>query len=354
MSSEVAERAARYVSIPSVSRDERALADEVERELRAARHLEVRRIGDNVVARTRGEAASRVVVAGHLDTVPGEPGVDVRDGRIVGLGACDMKGSIAMMVELATSARRYVSEVTWVFYAREEIERRSSGLLELQAVDPSLLSGDVAIVTEPTAGRVEAGCQGSATVELTLAGRRAHSARPSNGRNAIHRLAEPLAWLAGYEPRSVELDGVTFVEQRQAVAVAGGVANNVVPDAATLRVNLRVAPDRTTADAVGELREALRGVLGDEDRFVVLDEASPAPPSLGHPVLARLVKRTQREPRAKLGYTDVSFFSSLGMPAANFGAGDPDLAHQAGEFVEVAELERCVGVLGDLLEAADV
>lgn len=344
-------RAARYVAVPSISGDEAELAAEIERELRAAAHLDVRRIGDNVVARTTGAQGSRIVVAGHLDTVPGDPAAArVHDDVLVGLGACDMKGSIAVMVDLATATTARAHEVTWVFYAREEIARASSGLLEIAAHDPGLLMGDAAVVCEPTAGVVEAGCQGVVRVRLVLRGARAHTARPWRGRNAIHRLAAPIAAAAAYAPRSVTIDDVTYTEQLQAVAVTGGVGGNVVPDEATLTVSLRVAPDHGVDDAIAELHARFDASLEAGDAFEVDDTAQPAPPGLAHPVLARLVALTGESARAKLGYTDVATFAAMGIPAANFGAGDPELAHHADERVDRAALQQCSRVLGALLD----
>lgn len=343
-------RTQHYVSIPSVSGDERALADEVAATLRAAPHLEVTRVGDNVVARTTGSRPHRVLVAGHLDTVPGDAGhVEVRDGVVIGLGACDMKGSLAVMVELAIAPDAAASEVTWVFYANEEVSRVLSGLGELQLADPALLVADVAVLCEPTSCAVQAGCQGSVRVRLDLRGERAHTARPWRGRNAIHRLAGPLTAAAAYTPRSVVLDGVTFTEQLQSVAVSGGVSGNVVPDAASLTLNQRVAPDRSTADAIDELRATLAPFMEDGDGLEVLDAAEPASPNLAHPFVARLVELSEVPPAAKLGYTDVSMFAALGIASTNFGAGDPELAHHAGEFVTTEDLVRCRDVLEALL-----
>ena len=347
--SSLLERAARYVAIPSVSGDERALVDDLEGELDGVGGLEVTRLGDNVVARTTGASADRVLLAGHVDTVPGDQGVVCEDGRVTGLGACDMKGSVAVMAALATSGLTFRRGATFVFYAREEVARARSGLLELLEARPDLLAADVAVVCEPTSVHVEAGCQGVARVRLVLHGERAHTARPWRGRNAIHRLAGPLAALAAYVPRPVELDGVTFTEQLQAVEVTGGVAGNVVPDLATLTVGLRVAPDRTADAAVGELHATFSPFLDGDEEFEVLDAVDPAPPHLTHPAIARLVELSGSAARAKLGFTDVATFSALGIPAANFGAGDPELAHHRGEFVDADELERCYAALASLL-----
>lgn len=349
---DLVELAARLVAIPSVSGDEAAIADEVERVLRAVDGLTVVRLGDNVVARSTGNGARRVVVAGHLDTVPGDQGVVVEDGVVTGLGACDMKGSVAVMLALATSGLAFSSELTWIFYAREEIARSHSGLLEIAATQPALLDGDVALLCEPTGTVVEAGCQGVVRLRLVLRGERAHTARPWRGRNAVHRLAGPLAAVAAYTPRRVDLDGVVYTEQLQAVEVTGGVSGNVVPDLATLLVSQRVAPDRSAEDAVRELRVLFAPFLEDGDDLEVLDVVDPAPPRLGDPLLARLVELSGAPPRAKLGFTDVATFAGRGIPATNFGAGDPELAHHRGEFVRGDELQRCHDVLASLLTEA--
>ncbi len=338
------------VEVSSVSRHEAALCALVEARLRSSVHLEVERIGDNVVARTTGRRAARLLVAGHLDTVPGDSARARIDGDVVrGVGACDMKGSLAVMIELASDPTPRSVEVTWVFYAREEISRAESGLVEIAQLRPDLLLADVAVLGEPTGGRVEAGCQGSLRVELDLAGRRAHSARPYVGRNAVHRLAPLIARIASYEPRSVSIDDVTFTEQLQAVAVEGGVAANVVPDRVTLTVNHRVAPDRTRDDAVAELEAFLADQFEESDEFRVADWAPAATPSLGNDRLAALVRLTGRPPVAKVGWTDVATFQSLEIPATNFGAGDPLLAHRDDEFVTRDELDEFARVLREWL-----
>ncbi len=347
--SALVERTAHYVSIPSISGNEAAIAGEIEQTLRGVAALEVHRIGDNVIARTTGTSRQRVVVAGHLDTVPGEQGVEVRDDLVIGLGACDMKGSVAVMVELAIASLPLATEVTWIFYAREESGHAGNGLLEVQAAAPALLEGDVAILGEPTNAIVEAGCQGSVLVRLVLAGARAHTARPWRGRNAIQRLAGPIAAVAAYEPRPVELDGVTYTEQRQVVGVTGGIAGNVVPSEASILVNQRVAPDRTSDAAIGELRELFAPFMEAADTFELVDASNPAAPHLTHPVLAQLLALSGAPPKAKLGWTDVATFAEMGVPAVNFGAGDPELAHHAGEFVPAGDLERCYASLAAVL-----
>lgn len=344
---------AELVDTPSVSHHEAALADRVAVELEGRGWLEVVRVGDNVVARTDLGRPQRLVVAGHLDTVA--PAEDARarlEGDVLwGVGAADMKGGLAVMLDLARTTERPAVDVTWCFYAREEVERDKSGLAELWRLRPDLLVGDAAVLGEPTSALVEAGCQGTMRVVLHLGGVRAHTARPYAGRNAIHRLAPVLERVASWEGRTVTLDGCEYVEQLQAVAVAGGVSGNVVPDAASLTVNYRFAPDRDAAGARHFLGALLDGFLDEElgDRWEVVDEADGAPPSLDHPLLAALVAGSGGPPRAKVGWTDVASFFAHGVPAANFGPGDPLLAHRADERVGRADLERARSVLAALL-----
>ena len=338
------------VSISSVSRDESALAAHVEARLRASSTLDVERVGDNVVARSTGHHATRVLVAGHLDTVPGDASqATIVDGQLRGVGACDMKGSLAVMLALATDPTPRSLEVTWIFYAREEITRSESGLSEIAELRPDLLLGDVALLAEPTGGVVEAGCQGTLKVGVELTGRRAHVARPFTGRNAIHRMAGVIERVANYEPRVVDIEGVRFTEQLQAVGVEGGVAANVVPDVATLTINHRVAPDRSMEQAASWLRGYLSAWLEDGDTFSVLDWAPSALPSLSNERLGALVRLTGQPAEGKVGWTDVATFQELAIPATNFGAGDPLLAHRSDEFVTLDELTRFEGVLREWL-----
>ena len=338
------------VRIPSVSRHEAELAAHIESRLRAAPHLEVERVGDNVIARTTGLHATRVLVAGHLDTVPGDVTTARIDGeRLYGLGVVDMKASLAVMLELAVDSTARSLEVTWVFYAREEIARSESGLVEIAELRPDLLAADVAVLGEPTAGAVEAGCQGSMRATVRLKGERAHTARPHQGRNAIHRLGGLLELVASYEPRVVDLDGVTYVEQLQAVFVEGGVAGNVVPDEATVVLNHRVAPDRDREAATAWLVAYLDEIIEDGDEIEVQDWAVPAAPSLANARLRHLVDLTGKTVRAKVGWTDVATFTERGVPATNFGVGDPLLAHTSDEVVSADELDEYARVLGEWL-----
>ena len=340
----------RLVAIDSISRNEAALATLVFDELCSVDHLVVERVGDNVIARTEGFHTHRILVAGHLDTVPGDPSLAIIEGgRLTGLGACDMKGSLAVMLELAKDTSKRTFDITWVFYAREEIARSESGLLEIAQLRPDLLQADAAIVAEPTGGAVEAGCQGTLRLGLTVQGLRAHTARPFTGRNAIHRLGAAINQVAQYEPRVAVVDGIAFTEQLQVVSVGGGIAPNVVPDSATLVLNHRVAPDRSLDQAVTAVREYLGDLLEDEDVLEVLDWAPAAPPSLTHPVIQSLVAASGQPARAKVGWTDVATLHEMGIPATNFGAGDPLLAHRSDEFVTEAELEAFATTLRGLL-----
>lgn len=345
--------AAELVAVPSVSLGEGPLADLVEQRCRAVPGLEVERVGANVVARTTLGRDRRVVLAGHLDTVPpaGNSVARVEGDTLFGLGAADMKGGLAVILELAESLSEPELDVTYVFYAGEEVSRARNGLLQMAAEAPRLLEGDVAVLGEPTACRVEAGCQGVVRAEVELVGRRAHTARPWTGLNAIHRLAAVLERVASYRGREPVIDGCAYREALQAVGVSGGVAGNVVPDAARLTLNHRFAPDRDVAAATAALVAFLSPELDDGlgDRLGILEAQPAAPPALSDPLLSALVAAAGQPPAAKLGWTDVAFFAERGIPAANFGPGDPELAHTAGERVERAALQRAYEVLRGLL-----
>ncbi|HUC14983.1 MAG TPA: succinyl-diaminopimelate desuccinylase [Acidimicrobiales bacterium] len=342
---------AALVAVPSLSTEEGLIADHVEALLRRHAWLDVVRVGDNVVARTDLGLPDRVVLAGHLDTVPpnGNAVPKIDGTTLWGLGSTDMKGGLAVMIDLAASVRGPNCDLTFVFYVAEEIAREHNGLLALASAKPGLLDASAAIVCEPTNCRVEAGCQGVLKADVAMAGRRAHVARPWTGRNAIHRLAPLLAGVVGWPGREVQIDGCTYIESLQAVGVSGGVASNVLPDSAVLQLNYRFAPDRDVAAASEALREIVAPWLEDGDIFTVANSAPSAPPSLSHPFLARLVSTASGPVSGKLGWTDVAFFAERGIPAANFGPGDPELAHTAGEMVTRASLDEARAVLGRLL-----
>jgi succinyl-diaminopimelate desuccinylase len=334
------------VAIDSVSRGEAAIAHHVSVVLGRNPDLDVERIGDNVVARTTGHHATRLLVAGHLDTVPGDAGAATIVGdELRGVGACDMKGSLAVMLELASTPTPRSVEVTWVFYAREEISRSESGLSEIAVLRPELLDADAAILAEPTDGHVEAGCQGTLRVSVVMTGARAHTARPYTGRNAIHRLGDVISKVASYKPRTAVIDGIEFVEQLQVVDIAGGVAPNVVPDRALCTLNHRVAPDRTKDEAFAWLVDFLSEVTDDGDIVRFVDWAPSAQPSMTNERLVALAALTGQPAKGKVGWTDVATFAELRIPATNFGAGDPLLAHRSDEFVTLAQLDQFAEVL---------
>lgn len=330
--------------VPSVSGDEKALADAVEQSLRAYPHLEVLRDGDAIVARTHLGRPTRVVVAGHIDTVPIVDNVPTRvegegaDRVVWGRGTVDMKAGVAVQLALAAELDAPTHDVTWVFYDHEEVDADLNGLGRLVRTHPGWLACDFAVLCEPTAGGLEGGCNGTLRAEVRLTGVAAHSARAWTGRNAIHAAGEVLRRLEGYEPASVEVDGLVYREGLNAVLISGGTATNVIPDACVVTVNYRFAPSRSVEEASQHVRDLFEGY-----DVVVTDAAPGARPGLDHPAAAAfadvVLAVTGGAPAAKLGWTDVARFSALGVPAVNFGPGDPLLAHKADERCPVDQIE---------------
>ncbi len=345
------ELAASLVAVPSESGAEADLVSLLENQLGQVPWLELTRVGDNLVARTQRGHAMRLVLAGHTDTVPanGNSTAVIDGDRLSGLGACDMKGGLAVMLELARTVDDPAIDVTYIFYAREEIGAAQSGLLELHLARPDLLQGDAAILGEPTSATIEAGCQGTMRVRVTLAGERAHTARPWMGRNAIHRLGSLLGAVADCPEREPVLQGCRYHEVLQAVHVVGGIAGNVVPDQVEVTLNHRFAPDRSPAQAEAHVRSVVGPWMDEGDTFEVTDVAAGAMPALNDGLIATLIERGNLDVEAKLGWTDVARFASFGIPAANFGPGDPTIAHTAGEFVTRSDLDSVFAALNDLL-----
>jgi succinyl-diaminopimelate desuccinylase len=334
---------AALVDIESVSGDEAAIADAVAAVLQASAHLTVERSGNTIVARTALGRQRRVVLAGHLDTVPvaGNLPARVDGGRMYGCGTCDMKSGVALALHLAATVPAPRFDITYLFYDCEEIESERNGLFLLAGTAPERLTdADFAVLLEPTDGLIEAGCQGTVRVLVRTSGRRAHAARSWLGSNAIHAAGALLRRLDDYRARSVTIDGCAYREGLNAVRISGGHAGNVIPDACTVEVNFRFAPDRSVAEAVAHVREVFDGFDVE-----VVDSAPGALPGLTDPTAKELIDAIGQAPRAKLGWTDVARFSALGVPALNYGPGDPNVAHAADEHVEIDKIRVAAEVL---------
>ncbi|WP_029262057.1 MULTISPECIES: succinyl-diaminopimelate desuccinylase [unclassified Microbacterium] len=325
--------------IPSVSGDEKTLADAIEAAITPLTHLEVFRHGNTIVARTDLGRAQRVAIAGHIDTVPINANLPTRDIEIDGVpylwgrGTVDMKAGTAVQLKLAAELTDPAIDITWMWYDNEEIEASKNGLGLLAAVRPDLFRADFAILGEPSNGEVEGGCNGTLRAIVRTTGVRAHSARAWIGENAIHRAAPILTRLAEYRAREVPVEGLLYRESLSAVRIAGGVAGNVIPDACEVEVNYRFAPSKSAADAEAHLRGVLAGF-----EIEITDAAEGARPGLDAEIAQQFVAAVGAEPRPKYGWTDVARFSALGIPAVNYGPGDPHLAHHDEERVPLAQI----------------
>ena len=328
---------AALTDIASVSGAEGALADALEHALRPLPHLTVTRHGNTLVARTALGRSERVVLAGHIDTVPHADNFpsqwNVERTRLSGVGTSDMKAGVAVQLRLAASMDAPNRDVTYVFYECEEVNVERNGLFLLARDAPELLDGSFAVLLEPSGGVVEGGCQGTLRASITVDGKRAHTARSWMGKNAIHEAGAVLEILRGWTPRKPVVDGLEYHEGLNAVAIAGGVAGNVVPDQCVVTVNYRFAPDRSEQEAEGYLRD-----LFSRWPVALLDVAPGARPGLTAPPAAAFVAAVGGIPRAKLGWTDVARFAELGIPAVNYGPGISELAHTPGEYVETAQI----------------
>jgi succinyl-diaminopimelate desuccinylase len=354
LSTDAAELTRALVDIPSVSESERDIADRVAGAVRAVPGLTVDRLGNVVVARWAAAAQVTIVLAGHLDTVPiaGNVPAVVDGDAIRGCGTSDMKSGVAVALRtlylVGTGALRPRANLTWIFYDCEEIAADRNGLHRLAAERPELMRADLAVLLEPTGGLLEGGCQGTLRARARITGRRAHSARSWLGENAIHSAAPLLQRLADYRPRTVTVDGLEFREGLNAVGIEGGVAGNVIPDECAVTVNFRFAPDRSEDDALAHVREVLSGYPTE-----LLDGAPGARPGMDGPLAQALARAVGGEPRAKLGWTDVARFSALGVPAVNFGPGDPNLAHAREEWVSARAVRDAESVLCRFLADLD-
>lgn len=330
--------------IQSVSGDETSLADAIFDAVSALDHLQVYRDGDTIVARTNLGRAQRVAIAGHIDTVPINDNWPTRDIEIDGepylwgRGTVDMKGGTAVQLKLAAELVAPRVDITWLWYDHEEVDADLNGLTRLARTRPDLFAADFAILGEPSNGQVEGGCNGNLRAIVRTRGVRAHSARAWMGENAIHRAAPILARLAEYRPREVAVDGLVYREGLNAVRIGGGVAGNVIPDLCEVEVNYRFAPSRSIDEAEQHVRRVLEGFDVE-----VVDRAAGARPGLDAPLAQEFLAAVGAEPRPKYGWTDVARFSAMGVPAVNYGPGDPSLAHHDEErvsFAQINDVER--------------
>jgi succinyl-diaminopimelate desuccinylase len=330
------------IDIESVSGNETEIAGAIEAALRPYGHLAVTRDGNVVLARTELGRGSRVVIAGHIDTVPVADNLPSRvttgqDGVVVwGRGACDMKGGVAVQLAAAAALTQPARDLTWIFYDCEEVEASRNGLSRISRERPRDLAGDFAVLCEPSNARVEGGCQGTMRIEVNLRGVAAHSARAWMGRNAVHDAAPVLQRLAEYQPAEVDVDGLRYREGLNAVRITGGVAGNIIPDRCEIEINYRFAPDKSPEEAENHIREVLAGFP-----LEVTDVAAGARPGLDRPAAKEFVAAVGGEPSAKFGWTDVAMFSAMGVPAVNFGPGNPSKAHADDEFCPASDVIAC-------------
>lgn len=330
------------LDVESVSGNEGPLADLVESALSKLPHLRVVRDGDTVIARTELGRAERVLIAGHLDTVPVAGNLPSwEDGDLIyGRGSADMKGGVAVQLAAAAALTNPRRDLTWVFYDHEEVAADLNSLTRIAATHPEWLAADFAVLMEPTSAIVEGGCQGTLRFSVVTTGTAAHSARAWLGHNAIHDAAEVLSRLAEYQPREVEVDGLLFREGLNAVSISGGIAGNVIPDRCEVMVNFRFAPDRDEAAAKEHCRQVMAGY---EVQFT--DFAPAARPGLDRPIAQEFVAAVGGQPRAKYGWTDVARFAALGIPAVNYGPADPGKAHADDEHCPRADVVACYDAL---------
>lgn len=356
---DAAQLTADLLDIYSVSGEEKRLADAVENALTNLENLEITRDGDSIIARTDFGKDKRVVLAGHLDTVP-LPAVEGSEGTVpsvwkeeagervlFGRGATDMKGGVAVQLALAAHLTDSAYDITYVFYDHEEVSSELSGLGRLMRNHAEKLTdADFAVLLEPTDGTIEGGCNGTMRFWIHTQGLRAHSGRAWKGKNAIHQLADILTRLSNYEPQTYDVEGLAFREGLSAVEISGGVAGNVIPDEASVHINYRFAPNKTLDEAIAHVEEVFAGYDLD---FV--DQSSAARPGLDAPMSRSLIESVGQEPKPKYGWTDVARFSEIGISAVNFGPGDALLAHSDNEHVKASDIQRTYEQLKNWLTA---
>ena len=347
---DVAELTRALVDIESVSGNEVEIADAIEQALKPLSHLSLTRDGNAIVAKTNLGRPQQVVIAGHIDTVPVADNLPSklmsfeREQVIWGRGSVDMKAGVAVMLKLAAEITEPAFDVVWVFYDQEEIEASKNGLGRLVRNHPELIKGNFAILCEPTAATIEGGCNGTMRIEIALSGIKAHSARPWMGSNAIHKIGGVLNVLNAYIPEEIEVDGLVFRESLNAVLVSGGIATNVIPDSASVTLNYRFAPSRSVEDATNYLR-----TLFPDSSFTVVDSAAGARPGMNSPEAEAFVAAVKASVNPKYGWTDVARFSEMGIPAVNYGPGDPNKAHADDENVLASQIYACEAGLRNFL-----
>ncbi len=335
-----------------MSFNEDKIADFIYGRLLKFSHLKTERIGNAIVSRVTGSSKLNVILAGHIDTVlpNGNENPVFKAPRLYGIGACDMKGGISVMLKLAEDVISPKHSITYIFYPTEEVGNADNGLLKLHQSNEEIFSAAAAILLEPSSAVIEAGCQGVLRFELRIKGERAHSARPYMGVNAIHRSLSVLEKVVDFgEPKPI-VEGLEYYESLQCVFIKGGIQGNVIPDEVILTLSYRFAPNKDSVAAKEFIRcyfeDLLDLSLGDEIQYA--DVSPSALPSLNNPIIKEL-KDTVEKVNPKLGWTDVALFQSIGIEACNFGPGDAELAHSSSEYVTKEQLEECYVVLKDLL-----
>jgi succinyl-diaminopimelate desuccinylase len=336
LASRLAARTLELVDIPSESRAEAALAEHIAQVLREG-GAEVLDLGDSCVLAHPREMRPRVLLAGHLDTVPAQGNIPGRadPNRVQGLGASDMKGALAVMIELVLARAPYAA----LFFPREELPSNESALTPL--LERSPVEADFVVVMEPTDNELHAGCLGNINATWTFRGRSGHSARPWQADNAIHRAAIGIAQLASAPSIPVSFEGLTFHEVASATRVEGGIASNVIPETCTVQVNYRYAPGRTPREAEKRL-QAMTGGLGSLE---ITSNSGSGAVALDHPMARKLIDAGSLTVAPKQAWTPVAEFAAAGYPAVNFGPGAPAQAHRRDESIEIAALLRSFQVL---------
>ncbi len=344
----LAQRTLQLVDAPSESRGEVELCASVLATLQAG-GVDARDAGDTCVLAGVTERGDKplVLLGGHLDTVPAQGNIPGRivDGGVHGLGASDMKGACAVMIELALARAGGAIDLGYVFFGREELPLADSALTPLFAREPGLATADLAVMMEPTAGQIQAGCLGNVNATWTFHGRSGHSARPWQADNAIHRAAEGIGALTAVAPAPRIFDGLEFTEVVSVTKVSGGIAANVIPAEASAHVNYRYAPGRSALEA-----DAWLHGLCDPFGTLRIDSNAPsAPVATGNPLVGRLHAAGAFAVAPKQAWTPVAEFAAAGVDAINFGPGDPVHAHQVSEQVSIEALVHAYETLASFV-----